>query len=613
VNEGRLAEAETALREAIRLHPSLAEAHGDLGVALARLNRLEEAEAAFLLAVRLAPTRAVMYVNLATCLIQQNRPAEGESWARQAIQLDRTLAEAHRLLGCALEARGRMAPAEAAFREAIKQDPRLADAHFRLGQILVRQNHPRDAETEFREAVRLKPTHSAAWSALGNLLESENRAAEAVDCAREAVRLDPGSADLHNCLGVALAANEKPAEAEHSYREALRLDPRLVSAHSNLGNTLRSLDRLDEAERSLRESLRLKADYAEGHNNLGIVLVQQGRVEEGVRHYEEAIRIRSDYPEARLNRSLAWLADGDFKRGWAEYEWRWKIRHVKEPQTGAPRWDGSPLNGRTILITSEQGLGDTINFVRYAAAVKARGGVVLVDVQEPLASLVANCPGVDRVVPRGTALPPHDVMIPLLSIPGLLGDDATAVAPPYLQADPARVEHWRKALGPPEGLRVGIAWQGSKVHRGDRMRSVRVTRFAPLSAVPGVTLFSLQKGAGSEQLLDGTAARMGVVDLGARTGQDMADTAALMMTLDLVVTIDTAIAHVAGALDVPVWVATPFAADWRWLRERDDTPWYPSMRLFRQRERGDWDAVFADLAISLAGLVRTTAAARDRT
>lgn len=606
VHENRLLDAVAAFQTAVEADPAAPEIHGDLGVAFARLGRFDEAEAAFRLAVRLGPTRAVVYANLATCLADQGRLPEVEEWARQAIQLDSKAADPHRLLGCSLDARGRLPAAEAAFREAIRLDPRLADAHYRLGVLLIRTDRSQEAEAALRESVRLRPAHVPGWSALGNLLEAANRPTEAAECAREAVKLDPNSADLHNNLGVALAACDRPQEAETEYREALRLNPKLVSAHSNLGNTLRALDRVDEAEQSLREALRLKPDYAEAHNNLGIVLVQMGRPKEAMSHYEEAIRLRPDYPEARLNRSLSWLAEGDFDRGWAEYEWRWKIRHIKPPPATVPRWDGSPLDGRALMIASEQGLGDTINFVRYAPLVKARGGVVYVDCQEPLAGLLSSCPGIDRVVPRGTALPPHDFWAPLLSLPGLLGvPPNAATAPiPYLQPDPARVEFWRKEFEPTDDLRVGIAWQGSKVHRGDRLRSVRLTRFAPLAAIPGVRLFSLQKGAGSEQLADPEAAEMGVVDLGARTAADMGDVAALMTSLDLLITVDTALAHVAGALGVPIWVAVATPSDWRWLQNREDTLWYPTMRLFRQSRRGDWDAVFGRLAVALAGLVR---------
>jgi tetratricopeptide (TPR) repeat protein len=612
IREGKPTEALAEFREAIRLDPRHTDAHGNLGVALAHLRKLPEAEAAFRLAIRLDAANTTMYVNLATCLLQQNKLTESEEWSRQAIQLKPDHAEPHRLLGSSLESRRQLEPAEAAFREAVRLDPKHADAHFKLGRILARRDNSKEAETEYREAVRLKPDLTAAWSSLGHLLNDLERFPEALDCAREAAKLDPKSADLHNGLGVALAACEKFSEAEASYREAIRINPKLTSAHSNLGNTLRAAGRLDEAEKSLHEALNQKPDYAEAHNNLGIVLVQAGRESEAQKHYDEAVRLRPDYPETRMNRSLSWLGNGDFVRGWSEYEWRFKVNAKRHKPPPGPRWDGSDLDGKILLITAEQGLGDSLHFIRYAPLAKAKGGTVLFDCPTPLASLIATCPGVDRAASRNQASVTYDLHIPLLSLPGIFGvPPEAATAPiPYFYPDPDRIEFWKNELAAFEGLKVGIAWQGSKIHRGDRIRSVPLTRFAPLAAVPGVTLLSIQKGAGSEQLTDGSATGMGVVDLGSKTAFEMMDTAALMMSLDLVVSIDTAIVHLAGALGRPAWVALPSACDWRWLREREDSPWYPTLRLFRQTSRGDWDGVFGRLAVALAGAARAKAEGR---
>jgi Flp pilus assembly protein TadD len=579
---------------------------------MARLGRLNEAEAAFRVAVRLEPTNVTMFVNLATCLHQQGRPVDVEEWARQAIHLDPNVAEAHRLLGVSLDLRNRLDQAEACFREALRLDPRLADAHFGLGRIMVRREQHAESESAFREAVRLNPKAAYAWGALGATLDRLNRPKEAVDAHRKAVELEPNSADRHNNLGVALAAADCPEEAETSYREAVRLDAKSASAWSNLGNALRVQDRLEEAEASLKTALQLVPDYPEAHNNIGIVLVQAGRIEEGLDHYDEAIRLRPEYPEAHMNRSLTWLSLGDFDRGWPEYEWRLKVRAKPTQPDPVPRWDGSDLNGRTLLIGAEQGLGDSIHFLRYAALATTRGGTVIFDCPPPLATLARSCPGICEVIPRGADLPRSDFQIPLLSLPGLFGGHSATGLPvvPYLKADPVRAAHWRANLENSNELRVGIAWQGSTAHKGDRLRSVKMTRFAPLAAIPGVRLYSLQRGFGSEQLSDESTRSMGVIDLGTRFDDDMADVAAAMESLDLIVTVDTALAHLAGAMGRPVWVAVPFAADWRWLRDNEDTPWYPTMRLFRQSRRGDWDGVFGRLGAAVAGSARAKAEGR---
>jgi len=611
VREGKLDEAEKAFREAIRLEPGHHEAHGNLGVALGQLRRLPEAEAAFRLAIRLSPSVVTMYVNLATCLLQQNRFHEVEEWARQAIQLDSNVAEAHRLLGSSLEARNRLDVAETSFAEAVRLDPRSADAQFGYGTVLSRREKPEEAEKALREAVRLKPSLTGAWASLAGLLGNQDRHTEAADCAREAVKLDPQSADLHNCLGVALAACENYVDAETSYREALRLNSKIPSVHSNLGNALRSLGRLFEAETSLKEALKLKADYPEAHNNLGIVYVQMGRDDDAMKCYDEAIRLAPDYPEARMNRSFAYLGNGDFVRGWPEYEWRWKVKPFKNGKEPGTRWDGSDINGKSLLITAEQGLGDSINFIRYATLAKARGAKIIFDCPVPLSALIETCPGVDVVVPRGQPGPPFDYYAPLLSLPGIFGDEVETAPIPYFRPDPERVAYWREELAGISGLKVGVTWQGSKAHKGDKLRSVSLTRFAPLAAIPGVSLCSLQKPPGTEQLTEGPGAAMGVIDLGSKIGEQMADAAALLMNLDLVVSVDTAIVHLAGALGRPVWVAVPFAADWRWLRDREDTRWYPTMRLFRQPAPGEWDPVFARMAVALAAVSKVRAEEKE--
>ena len=328
-----------------------------------------------------------------------------------------------------------------------------------------------------------------------------------------------------------------------------------------------------------------------------------GRDEDALKEYDEAVRIAPDYPEVRMNRSFAYLGNGDFTRGWPEYEWRWKVKPFKNGQEPGRRWDGSELDGKSLLITAEQGLGDSIHFIRYVQLAKARGAKVIFDCPTPLVTLIETCPGVDKVVPRGQPGPPFDCYIPLLSLPWLFGHPPLSdVAPiPYFVPDPDRVAYWREQVADLPGLRVGIAWQGSKAHKGDKLRSVPLTRFAPLAAIPGVTLCSIQKPPGIEQLTEGAGAAMGIIDLGCKITDQMADAAALLMNLDLVISVDTAIVHLAGALGRPAWVAVAFAADWRWLRQGDDTAWYPSIRLFRQTAPGEWDAVFGRLAVALRG------------
>jgi hypothetical protein len=301
---------------------------------------------------------------------------------------------------------------------------------------------------------------------------------------------------------------------------------------------------------------------------------------------------------------MLWLVQGNLEEGWPEYEWRWRCKDAFERAFDQARWDGSPLNGRTILLHAEQGLGDTIQLVRYAPMVHERGGGVVLECQKPLERLLARSPGIDQLVTQGSALPSFDVHLPLLSLPGVFRTTLATVpgTAPYVFADPDLVEYWRQELSTLSGRRIGIVWQGSPTYNSDTRRSIPLTEFAPLARVPGVHLISLQKGLGVEQL-KALPEGFRVLDLSERLDQTAGpfmDTAAVIMNLDLVIAPDTAIAHLAGALGARVWVALATSPSWRWLLDRDDSPWYPTARLFRQRENGSWLGVMEQIAEALA-------------
>jgi hypothetical protein len=290
-------------------------------------------------------------------------------------------------------------------------------------------------------------------------------------------------------------------------------------------------------------------------------------------------------------------------RGWPDYERRLTIDRLRDPSVPPPSWDGTALNGQTILLQAEQGVGDTFQFVRYAREVKAKGGHVVLQCEPVLAGIMASCPGIDQLVDEGKPLPGAHVTAPLLSLPMLCGTtlDTIPADVPYLAADPTRVEVWRARLAALPGFKVGICWQGNPKFQRDRLRSVPLASFTPLAAVPGVCLVALQRGPGHDQIAQqGEALR--IVDLPGRSedpGESWLDTAALIQALDLVVSVDTAVVHLAGALGAPVWVALPFMPDWRWLLDRQDSPWYPTLRLFRQRQPGDWPEVFQRIGVAL--------------
>jgi hypothetical protein len=329
---------------------------------------------------------------------------------------------------------------------------------------------------------------------------------------------------------------------------------------------------------------------------------------------ETALRINSEFPLARWNRSVLWLLQGDFERGWAEYEWRWiQYAHARR-QFVQPRWDGSPLNGRTILLYCEQGLGDTFHFIRYVTLVRQRGGKVIVECPRALVQVLEGCAGIDQLIVAGSPLPAFDVQAPLLSLPGIFRTTLDTIPRyvPYLQAKPELVEHWRQSMQPLGGFNIGICWHTDSPQR-NQYRALPLTHFEAVAKIPGVRLISLQKGTGTEQL-DQLGGAFEVVNLGdtldGKAGPFM-DSAAIMKNLDLVISCDTAVAHLAGALGVPVWIALPFVPDWRWLLHREDSPWYPTMRLFRQTQLGRWDDVFARMAKEVHTLVSAKAARNE--
>lgn len=518
------------------------------------------------------------------------------------------------VLGNLVESQQRFAEAVAYFRQALEIEPREAQGYLHLANALLQQKDWAEAEAAYRRCLELQPEHAEALVNLGFVLSELNRHAEAEACCRKAMAISPGIAEVHHNLANALREQQKTDEAIAHYRQALRLRPDYAKAEVNLGVALIAQGKTSEAIERISRGVRLDPEFAEAFNSLGAAVSVERRFDEALEHYAHAIRLKPDYPDAHWNRSLIWLLTGDFERGWPAYEWRWRCaRTDPQPTYREPRWDGSPLAGRTILLHAEQGLGDTLHFVRYAAAVKARGGKVVLQCQPPLKRILASCPGIDQLVGQLEALPRFDVWIPLMSLPAIFGTHLQTIpaAVPYLDADPRLVEHWRRELLPLRGFRVGIAWQGSPRHPWDRHRSATLADLAFLAHVPGVQFVSLQKGEKTAEIQNSAfrtshSAILSLDSLDESNGPFM-DTAAIMRHLDLVIAVDTAVAHLAGALGVPTWLALNYSPDWRWLLDREDSPWYPTMRLFRQSQPGDWSSVFSQMADELHKVAATRA------
>ena len=613
---------------------------------------LSEAESYFRRALEWNPLSHGALHNCAATLAAQGKRDEAIRMFRRAVELRPDSHDTYRNLGLAYAQCGRTQEAEAAFRQAVDKAPTNADMHFELGQFLRSIHRIEEAVEAFRRAVAHHGDHHGAYYALGNCYAELKKGDEAKRALEQAIRIRPKFSEAHNNLGVlyeesgeldkakqayAAALAERPdwpealnnygvvlagqgdyTGAEQQYRKALQSAPDSASVLNNLGNTLRSQGKLDEAVAVLRRSLELKPHYSEAYNNLGIALMNQGLPNEAIAHYNQALYFVPDYPEPHLNRSLAWLSLADFDNGWVEYEWRWRGKHFGARSYKQPRWDGGDLKGRSIFLYAEQGLGDTLQFIRYAKLVKQRGARVVAQVQSTLLPILASFDGVDEWIASDKPSPEKfDVHAPLLSLPGMFKTNADTIPAtvPYLSPASELVEEWRERLKDVEGFRIGIAWQGNPQYRGDRMRSPALKNFQSLAEIPRVRLVSLQVKHGLDQLTDTERSfPVRVLEgLDENTGAFM-DTAAVMKNLDLVIASDSAIVHLAGALGVPVWIPLPLAADWRWFRNREDSPWYPSARLFRQTKAGEWGDVFSRITAALksrAASRQAAAAARN--
>jgi tetratricopeptide (TPR) repeat protein len=487
-------------------------------------------------------------------------------------------------------------------------------------QAQRRSGNREAAEQTCRQILAQHPGQPETLNLMAMLAHEAGWPDAAIAYLRRALVGRPLDAAFHYNLGTILHQQDALDDAIACYRQALRLKPELVEALANLGNALRRRGDDDEALAIFEQVLKAQPQSAEAYNNVGTALYKLGRFDEAAAHFERAIELKPDHAKAHYNRALVWLLTGDLVRGWQEYEWRWKRPGYAPPALPQPTWDGSPLDGKRILLYAEQGLGDVLQFIRYAPLVADRGGNVVVACHRLLIPLLSRCGAIAELTPLDAPPPECDAQAALMSLPRLLGTSLATVPAsiPYLLADPDLVVFWREKQRSIEGFKIGIAWQGATRYENDRQRSIRLSFFEPVAALPGVQLISLQKGPGIEQLATsrmssahqnplsdaavGTA-HPTIVDLGddmdTARGAFM-DTAAIMQSLDLVITSDTAIAHLAGGLGVKVWVALPKVPDWRWLLEREDSPWYPTMHLFRQKTTGDWASAFRGIASAVS-------------
>jgi tetratricopeptide (TPR) repeat protein len=638
---GNLHLAVQMYQQILQADPNNPDAHHMLGLAAHHAGRLEIAESHFRQAITLNPWVPSYYCNLGNALDGQNKLDEAIGCFRQALRLNPEFPEACFNLGNVVLRQGKLEEAIDCYAQALRLNPGYVKAQINRGIAQMQLGRLDEAVSSFQLSLGFNPNQFEALTHLGIALRRQGKLEDAVNCYERALQLQPNYAIASYNLGNVRMDQEKFSEAATSYRKALQIQPEFAEAVDGLGNALLRQGQLGDSMILLRQAIQLRPNSPESYTNLGCALAALNQLDEALRCFQKALSLKPDDASAHWNRSYLLLLRGEFEQGWQEFDWRRALPSFGKRQFSEAAWDGSPLDGRTILLHAEQGLGDTIQFIRYAVLVRERSGNVVVECQPRLARLLANVAGIDLLVTRDSPLPPFDVQSPLLSLPGVfrtsLGNIPTSI--PYLRAESNLVDHWRREITmsevrcpmseaqiprsevrcpvsdvkahssdfrlrtPDSGRcrRIGIAWQGNPSCRFDCLRSIPLRYFASLANVEGVQLISLQKGPGVEQLqtIDG---QFPVIGMGSRLDESsgaFVDTAAVMMNLDLVISSDTAIPHLAGALGVPVWVALPLVPDWRWWLQREDSPWYVTMRLFRQTVPGRWDDVFSHMAEEL--------------
>ena len=604
------------------------------GLAHLMSQRLLEAERDFRQVVAREPAHAQSLLALGVIAWQRQDHPAALRYARHLVAIAPKPAAHHLLLARVLRDLGQFPAAIAAFRMALRRNTADNQARFELALVLADSNHLEDAALCYRTALRHDPNFCAGHYNLGNILVKLHRAAEAIPHFLSALALQPDNPQVENNLADALHRTGQLAEAESRYRSLIDRHPAMIDGHYNLGTMLLKTGRFSEASAQFQAVLALQDDHLDAMNNLGTALIESGqysaaetclrklaerhgdgarpltnlgvalrgvgKIQEAEACFVEALAKSPESNEARYNLATTWLQTGRLQDGWKPYEARWHQPTMPPRPFRQPRWDGQPLGEQTLLLHAEQGFGDTLQFCRYVPLAAQRARIVL-EIQEPLQGLLKRSfPGIDQIILRGDDLPKFDYHCPLLSLP-LAFDTALATIPaatPYLTPDPTKMAQWRDRLARLPGLRVGIVWRGNQAYAESKMkRDLDPTYLATLADIPHVSFVSLQKDLSpveQTQIADTLPMTDWTADL-----HSFDDTAALIAGLDLVLAVDTAVVHLAGALGRPTWLLNRFDPCWRWMRDRDDSPWYPGLRQFRQTTPGVWQDVIANAKSAL--------------
>jgi tetratricopeptide (TPR) repeat protein len=580
------------------------EAKFEQGIRLHQQGKLADAEVIYGEVLQQQPNHFGALHLLGVIAFQTQRMERAIQLIGAAIALNANVAAAHSNLGNALFDLKRNDEALASFDSAIALQPDFAEAYYNRGNVLLDLKRLAEALVSYDRAIALKPDYPKAYSNRGNVLHDLKRPAEAVASYDRAIALKPDFAEAHSNRGNALLDLQRPAEALAGYDKALALKPDFAEAYSNRGKALMDLKRTAEALESFDKAIALKPGYAEAYSNRGMALRNLKRLAEALVNFDKAIALKPNYAEAYFNQSLCFLLMGRFEQGFRQYEWRKKCDEPAAvgsyPQ---PLWLGEEnITGKTLFIHWEQGLGDTIQFCRYAKLVEARGAKVVMSVQQPLYGLLKQISPTIQILNENEVPTDFDYHCPLLSMPLALGTtlETMPAEQQYIKVDEELRAAWSARLPPKTKPRIGVVWSGRAAHKNDHNRSMDLEQFLPIFSLDADWI-SLQKEVREKD--SAVLQQLGRVAFFGDDLRDFSDTAALLDLTDLVITIDTSVAHLAGAMGKPVWILLPYSPDWRWLLDRDDSPWYPSARLFRQQQIGNWAEIIDQVKDELRSVI----------
>ncbi len=608
--QGQIARAQSSFEEVLRIQPKHREALIALGVIAGQTKNPQKALALFDKAIESDPTSAAAFDHRGLALQQLGQRDAALASFDRAITLKADFAEAHFHRGLVLKLLGKLDAAVASYDRAIALKPDYAMAYSNRGVVLRDQNRLDAALASFERAIALKGEYAVTYYNRGLVLKDLDQPDAALASYDRAIALKGDFAEAHLSRGHVLKDLDQPDAALASYERAIGLKADFAEAHFSRGGVLNALQRLDAALASYDRAIALKTDCAEAHFGRGNVLKNLNQLDAALASYDRAIAIQPDYAAAYYNRAFLLLSRGDFARGWTDYEWRWKSKGLptfKEKRDfGQPLWLGKePIAGKTILLHGEQGLGDTLQFCRYATLVADLGARVILEAPEPLVNLLAGLAGPSQIVARGSLLPSFDYHCPLLSLPLAFNTDLDSIpgAGRYLAVDAKKVALWQARLGEKVKPRIGLAWSGRVENANDHNRSMLLADL--MSHLPDHYQYVSLQNEVRERDRVALESNPSIMHIAA----NFSDTAAVCECLDLVISVDTSIAHLSAALGKRTWILLPrMSTDWRWLLERDDSPWYPSVKLYRQSTAGDWGGVLArvraDLNAALVDVIR---------